>query len=192
MSPFPRNFALLGVAVAAAAVTVAAPRAAQAQAGGFPDVPQAHWAAQSVTRLSGAGIVKGYPGGPLAVAQAKPAAKPGAKKPAYDGNKPVTRYELAVTLYRFVVYIERADRQQKSNTGAWLQGDPKSGADAVKRLIAAGYLPKDTPLAAEGSKIVTANQLADAMASVVARSLEKTTPISKGSRKDIERPDVGA
>lgn len=187
MSRFPRILAVVGAAAAAAAVL--APTAARAQAGGFPDVPQSHWAAQSVAKLSGAGIVKGYPGGPLAVAQG---AKPAAKKPAYDGNKPVTRYELAVTLYRFVVYIERAERQKKSNTGAWLQGDPKSGADAVNKLIAAGYLPKDTPLATEGGKVVTANQLADAMASVIAKTREKAAPVSKGSLKDIERPDVGA
>jgi|GEM_PF-1139544 S-layer homology domain. len=180
------------IATAAAALGVltlslAVSPAARAQAGSFPDVPKNHWAAESVTRLAGAGILKGYAGGPLAVAQGKPPAK----KPAYDGNKPVTRYELAVTLYRFVVYMERAERQKKSSTGAWLQGEPKSGAEAVKKLIAMGYLPQNTPLATEGDKLVTADQLADALAMVIAKTQEKKTPISKGSRKDIEKPNVG-
>lgn len=176
----------LAAAVAVAAVTLTA-SAASAQVAGFKDVPQSHWASQSVAGLAQAGIVKGYSTAPLA-AGAQTKKKPAATG-AYNGDKPVTRYELAVTLYRFVTYIERADRQKKSSTGAWLRGEPKSGADAVKKLVALGYLPKNTPLAIDGAKLVTANQLADAMAAVITKSRERTTPLSKGSLKDIEKPE---
>jgi len=119
------------------------------------------------------------------VGQAKPA--PG-KKQGYDGNKPVTRYELAVTLYRFVQYIERADRQKKGKSGA--MAEPKTGADAVKYLVSNGYLPRTTLLAKEGGKIVTANQLADALAQVITKSRERVTPISPDSELDIKRPQA--
>jgi hypothetical protein len=180
----------LALAGAAVAVVALAATAASAQVAGFKDVPTNHWASQSVGALAQAGIVKGYSTAPLAAgAQTKKPAAGAAATGAYSGDKPVTRYELAVTLYRFVTYIERADRQKKSSTGAWLQGEPKSGADAVKKLVAMGYLPKNTPLATDGAKLVTANQLADAMAAVITKSRERTTPLSKGSLKDIEKPE---
>ena len=164
------------------AAAVASP--ARAQVAGFTDVPPTHWAATSVQKLVSSGIIVGYaaPFGP------KQTPKPAAKKAAYDGNKPVTRYELAVTLYRFVTYIERADRQKKmKNT---VQAEPKTGAEAVKRLVAEGYLPKTTPLALEGGKSVTANQMSVALAQVIAKSREKTTPITPDSLKTLptEKP----
>lgn len=172
------------VAAALAAVSFGA-RSASAQAAGFPDVPANHWAAAGVAKLVSVGILRGYPADPVAPqgAAAKPAAKSG-----FDGNKPVTRYELAVTLYRFVQYIDRADKQKKSKTGA--QAAPADGAEAVKRLIAEGYLPKDTPLATEGTRVVTANQLADALTAVITRSREKQTPITPDSLKTLpmEKP----
>jgi hypothetical protein len=101
----------------------------------------------------------------------------------------VTRYELAVTLYRFVQYIDRADKQKKSKQGA--QAAPADGTEAVKRLIADGYLPKNTPLATDGTKVVTANQLADALTHIIVRSREKATPITPDSKyAPIERPSA--
>lgn len=173
-------------AFAAVLMTVAAASPARAQVAGFSDVPPTHWAAASVQKLASSGIIVGYGATPFGPKQTpKPA---GAKKAAYNGNKPVTRYELAVTLYRFVTYIERADRQKKMNNT--VQAEPKTGAEAVKRLIAGGYLPTTTPLALEGGKSVTADQMAGALAQVIAKSREKTTPITPDSLKTLptERP----
>jgi len=150
------------------------PGAAQAQSG-FPDVPANHWAADSVQKLEDAGILKGYPRGTPQRAGDR----------GYDGSRPVTRYELAVTLWRFVQYIERADRQQRGDAASGANvasgASVASGADAVKRLVAGGYLPQNTPLAAEGNKSVTANQLADALAQVIAKVTERRTPGASGS-----------
>ena len=164
--------------VGVAAVVLAAVNPAQAQTAGFKDVPKDHWAAEGVAKLASAGIIKGHP-----VAKNQKATG----KETYDGNKPVTRYELAVTLYRFVLYIEKAERQKKGNLKVEA---PIDGPQAVRKLIAEGYLPRDTPLAKEGTKVVTANELADAMARVITRSREKTTPVTPDSLRDkkIENP----
>ena len=174
-------------ATAALAFTTAAvalsSTAAQAQASsGFPDVPAGHWAANSVAKLAKAGIVKGYAADQKqATGKAAPAAKAG-----YNGNKPVTRYELAVTLYRFVTYLERAYKQRPTRMGA--QVAPKTGAATVQYLVANGYLPKNSPLAKEGGKAVTANELADAMAQVITRIRERQIPITPESKYDIPHP----
>ena len=170
---------MCSVAGLAAFAAFALVRPASAQVGGFPDVPPDHWAAQSVAKLSAAGIVKGYPAGQK---------KPAPKKDAYDGNKPVTRYELAVTLYRFVEYLEKVNKQPKTKMGA--QAFPQNGAEAVRRLIASGYLPAKTPLAQNGTKLVTANELADAMAQIITVSRVKNTPITPESLRTqpIEKP----
>jgi len=88
-----------------------------------------------------------------------------------------------------VQYIDRADKQKKSKMGA--QAAPEDGAAAVQRLIAEGYLPKNTPLATEGTKTVTANQLADAITHVIVQSRVKATPITPDSKyAPIERPSA--
>ncbi|MFM7321573.1 MAG: S-layer homology domain-containing protein, partial [Armatimonadota bacterium] len=87
--------------VAAAVATACFAGTAHAQVGGFRDVPSGHWAAGALEALAARAIV-----GP---------AKP---KGNFDGAKPVTRYELAVTLWKLVQYMERADKQKKSKDGA--------------------------------------------------------------------------
>jgi hypothetical protein len=167
------------MAVAAVTVGAAAASPAYAQTAGFKDVPKDHWAADSVAKLATAGVVKGYP-----VQKNQKATG----KESYNGDKPVTRYELAVTLYRFVLYIERAERQKKGKLNVEA---PIEGPQAIRKLVAEGYLPRDTPLAKEGGKAVTANELADAMAQVITRSREKMTPVTPDSLKStpIEKPE---
>ena len=185
-------------AVLVSAVALLAVGSVRAQVGGFSDVPKDHWAAQAVARLSAAGIVrgdgKGEPLGPSPKPVPQTGGKSGAAKPAsktaYDGNKPVTRYELAVTLYRFVQYMEATDKQKRGKTG--VEAAPRDGAEAAKRLVSGGYLPANTPLARDGSKVVTANQLADALAQVITRNREKHTPITPDSERTqpIEKPQA--
>lgn len=167
--------------VAATVILLAAPvsgRAQSARPGGFPDVPPGHWAADAVGKLERAGILKGYPRGTAARANDR----------GYQGNKPVTRYELAVTLWRFVQYVERADAQKKGTRG--VRNDAPTGKQAVQRLIGGGYLPGNTPLSSSGEKLVTANQLADALSQVIARVVDRRTPITPGS--EFGPPEPGA
>ena len=57
-------------------------------------------------------------------------------------------------------------------------------------MITGGYLPADTPLAKNGATVVTANQLADALARVISRINEKKVPVTPESRRaPISRPD---
>ncbi len=174
--PFVVGLATCAVIGSAAVVSVA-------QSSRFRDVPANHWAAQSVDKLTTVGIIKGYPSAPFAPADT---AKPGKATGGYNGDKPVTRYELAVTLYRFVQYVERANKQPKGKLP--IKGEPKSGAQAVKSLVAGGYLPAKTPLAIEGGKIVTAKQLSAALAQVIMKTRETTVPASPDSDVNVEKP----
>ncbi len=56
----------------------------------FADVPATHWAAPALEALARAGVVVGHPDG------------------TYRGAEPVTRYELAVSLYRFLLALPDA------------------------------------------------------------------------------------
>ena len=157
----------------------------------FSDVPKNHWAASSVAALAQAGIVRGYGVSPLAIGAPpnKPTAK---KKTAYDGNKPVTRYELAVTLFRFVSYMNEVAKQPKSKTGAMVL--PATEAATLTLLVKNGYLKADSAFVKNamatkgGTKPVTADELAQAMGDVLSKVQETRTPISEGSQLDIELP----
>jgi uncharacterized membrane protein len=144
-----------------------------AQGAAFKDVPKGHWAGEAVGKMSAMGVLV-------------PDKKAGSGA-AFDGSKPVTRYELAMTLWRFAQYLERTDKQKRGKTQAQA---PKSGADAVKALIAGGYLPKSTPLAKDGGKTVTAAQLSDALTMVIVKVRAMKVPITPDSEHaPIARPN---
>lgn len=173
------RFALVAASLAAGvAAALFVPAVARAQTP-FSDVPAGHWAAQSIAALAQRGIVQGRAGSGTAAA------------PAYAGNKPVTRYEMAVTLYRFVQYMERADQQKRGNTRVQALPPIKNneGALAVRRLVAGGYLPAATPFGTNGAALATADQFADALARIVQRRVEKRTPVSPDSQN---APDAAA
>lgn len=157
-----RLFVMLGAVLAIAG-------AASAQTGGFKDIPSGHFAQEAVGKVAAMGVMA-----------------PDKKGASFNGNKPVTRYELALTLWRFAQYLERADKQKKSKFQAQA---PKDGATAVKQLIALGYLPKSSPLANEGAKVVTASQLADALSAVIIKARASKIPVSPDSlHAPINRP----
>ncbi len=56
---------------------------------GLKDVPRNHWAYDAVVSLMKLGIISGYPDG------------------TFRGNETVTRYQLAVSLYRTILYLKR-------------------------------------------------------------------------------------
>lgn len=182
--------AVIVVGTALTAVAFSA-QPAKAQVAGFVDVPKDHWAADSVGKLAKTGIIQGSSAKPLGVAVAQAKSGKASAKPAYDGEKPVTRYELAVTLWRMVQYLDMADKQKKGTTHAMAAPANVDGATAIRKLIAAGYLPAKSPIASNGGKVVTANQFADAIAFVASKIREKATPITPGSLKTmpIDKPD---
>lgn len=118
----------------------------------FKDVPKNHWAAESVKMLADAGVVKGYP------------------DKTFKGDKPVTRYELAVALQAMVGYI-RASFEPVKTADA-----PK---DPAKALKSGGYLPADSPLLKDPNKPITADQLAAALASVSTELIEQRVPAAE-------------
>ena len=73
----------LGASLSVLAISLAAPSHAQ-DAKLFQDVPQSHWAYESVSDLQTKGILLGYPDG------------------YFRGKRPLTRYEFAVALERML------------------------------------------------------------------------------------------
>jgi hypothetical protein len=127
--------------------------------------PQGHWATPSITALVQRGILQ-PPTTPK-----KPTRAPKANKLA--GDAPVTRYEMVVTLWRFVQYMEAADKQKKGTLKVEMKPE-----EAIKLLVSGGYLPKDSPLVVGKSNTVTIKQFTKAMSLVISRIQEKKTPIS--------------
>ena len=99
----------------------------------FKDVPKDHWAAESVQKLADAGIVKGYPDG------------------TFRGDKPITRYELAAALERFVEFIQQSrEPLKKEPVKPSSQADWKK--DSMAFLKTGEFLPKDSKLLKDGEK----------------------------------------
>lgn len=121
----------------------------------FKDVPSGHWAADSVKALADAGIVRGYPDG------------------SFKGDQPVTRYELAVALDGMIKFIQASFQPIKADS----RRQEKNWADeSLTNLKAGGFLPPDSPILKQPDKPVTADELAQALASVSARLIELRVP----------------
>lgn len=139
---------------------------AAVMAGPPPDVPPGHWAASAVRRVSQKKIMAGEPDG------------------KFHGEKPVTRYELAVALDRMVRYIE-AGRKPLHATPPQAGAPVPVGADpsvkaAVAHLSRNGFLPLSSPiLKGRGTELVTARQLSDALAQVTIRLSDRSIPPNK-------------
>jgi hypothetical protein len=119
----------------------------------FKDVPKDHWAGGAVQKLKDEGIVQGYPDG------------------TFKGNQPVTRYELAAALARFVEFLQESEKPVLKDEKT---PDPQSSApkEPAAALVDGGFLPKDSALAKDGKKQVTSQELADALASVAKKLIE--------------------
>jgi hypothetical protein len=164
-----RTIAVLALASGAALVT---PALHAQQIGVTPN----HWAASSILELTKRGILQATK--PAQKSSASTGDKPKRPTtPTLNGDAPVTRYEMVVTLWRFVQYIEAADKQKKGSLS--VQVSPK---EAIAKLVAGGYISKDSPLAKADATKVTTKQFTVAMGQVVARIQEKKTPISPDSR----------
>lgn len=131
-----------------------------------PDVPARHWAAGPVGRVTHEKIMGRDPDG------------------RFRGDKPVTRYELAVALDRFVQYMESARKPLHAETfpgTAPLASDtPPAARTAIRHLVSNGFLPVTSPLLTQkGSGFATAREFSDALASVTIRLSDRAEPLRK-------------
>ncbi len=112
---------------------------------------------------------------------AAPKTMTGSASGKFQGDKPVTRYELALTLDRLVRYME-AGRKPLSAGGK--QNPVKLPAhanmptqQALSHLAQGGFIGAKSPLL-QGNKIVTARELQDILAQVVIRLSDRNLPLS--------------
>ncbi len=145
--------------IAAAPLALAAPKPMPLP----KDEPAGHFAAGAVGRVTHEKIMGRAPDG------------------RFQGDKPVTRYELAVTLDRFVRYMEAA-RKPLHPAGKPVSVTKPARASqaegvALKHLVSQGFLPASSPLLTkDGQKPVTASELSDALAAVTIRLSDRAEP----------------
>ncbi len=128
------------------------------QAGGYSDIPEDHWAAPAVNRL----VQAGY----LPTGQGKP----------FHGNQPVTRYEFAVVMDRFIQDIRRSFVRQpkpKEINEKKIKGRTSDGSQqAMVRLAREGFLPYYSPIFHGPEDTLTPERLASALSQVAIRISE--------------------
>ncbi len=145
--------------LAAAPVVLAAPQPVPLP----KDVPAGHFAAGAVRRVTGQKIMGREADG------------------RFRGDKPVTRYELAVTLDRFVRYVEAARKplhpvEKPVPVTVPARASQAEGA-ALTHLVSQGFLPTSSPLLKkDGRQLVTATELSDALAAVTIRLSDRAEP----------------
>ncbi|MBC5798734.1 MAG: S-layer homology domain-containing protein [Candidatus Eremiobacteraeota bacterium] len=97
----------LALVVVGLALSLAAAVRPAAQATPFSDVPASHWAYQYIQTLAADGLIDGYPDG------------------EFKGDRPLTRYEMAVVVARVVAKL-----QESGGTGA-----SRADLDKLQKLI---------------------------------------------------------
>ncbi len=149
----------------AAPAKPADPKAATPPASSLPvDVPANHPAAAAVQ-----GMIK------------KAIIKPDTDN-KFHGSQPVTRYELAVVLDRFVTYIETAHKPVKEvkypvPSSALTAPAGHYAHDAQVRLLLSGFIPVSSPILKKpGTAVVTARELATVMGTVNERLSDRSLP----------------
>jgi hypothetical protein len=123
----------------------------------FTDVPDNHWAAESVNHLAEKCVINGYPDS------------------TFRGDRPVTRYELAVALAQFAKFIEAGRKPLVRSNSAAKNGlkHPVWADNSINLLVDNQFLSADSPIIREGSKKVTGEDLAQVLSSFGARIIER-------------------
>jgi len=155
----------LGRTVCGLGAILLLPHLAVAQSPKGNAIPPGHWAATAVASLQARNIL--------------PPTKSGA---GFDGNKPVTRYELAVVLWKLVQHMEAAAKQPRGKSSVQRELD---GPQAMRRLVADGYLGAESAILKDPKQSVGEGELAKALVEVIARIQEKTVPVTPDSKKSI-------
>jgi hypothetical protein len=120
----------------------------------FRDVPADHWARDSVKAVAELGFMKGYPD-------------------EFRGDKPVTRYEFAVALDRFVTTVEKGLKEGAKNPVAKKTsvGAPPThwAYPSLIHLLQGGYLPEDSPIFSSGMDSLKPDEIGKAFGQIAAR-----------------------
>ncbi|MEJ5250779.1 MAG: S-layer homology domain-containing protein [Chthonomonadetes bacterium] len=139
----------------------------------FKDVPPDHWAAPAVKEVVAMGIMKGFPDG------------------TFRGDQPVTRYELAVTLARFMRHVEESLKDLKARTpkvSIAVPLKPQHWAFSdLKFLIERGYVSEESPLLRDLSKPVDPDTVSAVLAQAVIGLVERYTI----SPEELQIPEAG-
>ena len=101
----------------------------------------------------------------------------------FRGDLPVTRYELAVTLDRFVRYIEAAHKPLHAEVlspAKVAAQAPLAAQQALQHLTSHGFLdPNSSLVTRSGKGNVTAAEFSDALAAVTIRLSDRAEPLKK-------------
>ncbi|GBC94901.1 S-layer protein SlpA [bacterium HR16] len=155
--------------IAIAIVVLPAP----AQTTEFKDVPPDHWAADAVKEVVAKGIMKGFPDG------------------TFRGDQPVTRYELAVTLARFMRQVEESLKDLKARTpkvSIAVPVKPQHWAfKDLQFLISHGYISEESPLLRDLSKPADTDTVSAVLAQAIIGLVERYTI----SPEEMEIPEPG-
>lgn len=128
----------------------------------FKDVPKDNWAAEAVQKMADSGVLKGYP------------------DDKFHGDKPVTRYELAVALERMIAYIQESQKPLVTKEEKLTLTPPLHWAkESVLFLKDGGFVAPDSSLLTDGSKTVKCDEMASALSSVALRLIEEEVPAPK-------------
>ena len=146
---------------------------AGAQTTGFKDVPPDHWAAEAVQEVVAKGIMKGFPDG------------------TFRGDQPVTRYELAVTLARFMRHVEESLKDLKARTpkvSFAVPVKPQHWAfKDLQFLVNHGYVSEESPLLREPYKPADPDTVSAVLAQAIIGLVERYTI----SPEDLQVPEAG-
>ncbi|GIV17416.1 MAG: hypothetical protein KatS3mg022_2851 [Armatimonadota bacterium] len=144
-----------------------------AQTAGFKDVPPDHWAAAAVQEVVAKGIMKGFPDG------------------TFRGDQPVTRYELAVTLARFMRQVEESLKDLKARTpqvSIAVPVKPQHWAfKDLQFLVSHGYISEESPLLHDMYKPVDPDTVGAVLAQAMTGLVERYTI----SPEELEIPEAG-
>ncbi|MCW5946376.1 MAG: S-layer homology domain-containing protein [Fimbriimonadales bacterium] len=135
--------------------TIIAAIAVALQVGGYSDVSRDHWAAKPIENLVAAKMLP-----------------PGEGK-AFQGDRPVTRYEFAVLMDRFIQDIRKSFLRQpvpKELNLANIKGRDADGSQAAMvRLAKDGFLPYESPIFRGPTETITPEMMSIAMAQIAQR-----------------------
>lgn len=144
-----------------------------AQTTEFPDVPADHWAAAAVKEVVAKGIMKGFPDG------------------TFRGEQPVTRYELAVTLARFMRHVEESLKDLKARTpkvSLPLPVKPQHWAFRdLQFLVSRGYVTEGSPLLRNLHQPVDPDTVSVVLAQAIVGLVERYTI----APEELEIPEAG-
>lgn len=144
-----------------------------AQTAEFKDVPPDHWAAAAVKELAALGIVNGFPDG------------------TFRGDQPITRYELAVALARFMRHLEESLKDLRARTpkvSLPTPLPPKHWAfKDLDFLVKRGYVGEGSPLLRDLAKPVDPPILSAVLAQAIIGLVERYTL----SPEELEIPQPG-